>query len=1199
MLSHCRVFVWITPLLGVGACTGNAPGRGAETTRTVQSGPTLTKVSVLTGAAENTDYRIDYARLADAADENDRDGNSVAFRVEGVEAGGLVESGQPVAAGESLLATGGVWVWTPPRDASGAILAFKVRAVAAGVASADTVAVVIAVVPAGDNSVNQAPRLSAMAAFGGARLDQPFTVTYAALLQASGATDPEGDAIRFRLVAVASGTLQSGATPVAAGTLLAAGESWMWTPPNGTWGTLDAFSITAFDGLHDSDLSASVSIKVRGPNHPPVLTGVSLINGAKKGLPFTLSYSVLAAATDVSDADGDPITFRLESVQFGVLNQAGQAALVGSSLGVNDAPWVWTADSLGEFAAFSISATDGEATTGPVQVTIGVTLPVLTAEWLGGFGVSSGWVTSGWPSGGSNDGMLRYPADITAFGSYLYVPDDNNSRLVKLVAATGEMVGWVGAVDLPPLGGEVGCAGAARGSITPGWCYGGTAMAAPSPLGALNTARHVSLGMSGMTLYITSANGVQKYDMVSGTYLGGFVPEDGGTYFFVDGIAVDLSYIYLSDPMNGRVVRYGKDTGAFSGWLGKVATKPSSCSAGGVLPAVDAFTGSWCYGGQGKAGTGLGELTFPHDMEVSGGTLYVTSSNGVRSYDASTGAAETFATSLGDSGVTIDGGKLYASDWAQVVRYDLATGALEAWLGEVGGTPPLSCVLPPVPQPWHVTGSWCTGGTAYWAGQVSSPGAFAVASGLSVSNGVLYVSDATNNRVQAFNLTTGAPLAWLGAIGEPLTGWTNQDEPGPATGVRDGVLSAADGVAHDAAADAVYVVTEYRLNKFSASSGAFVGWTGRTATAPSTCEQAVPSNLPRPTGGWCAGGTPEYGSDDGSLSGLLGVATSNGYIYVADGGSNRIVRFAASGTFAGWIGTIGSTTGMTPGACAAAGVGSFTPDWCFGGSASLASTAALVWVYKLAVSGNTLIASGVDGERLYKIDITPGAVRYIGWTGLVGPSAGDVPTSCAGGVVASVANPTRAWCQGGKAAPGYGDGMFSDIGNVTQDASGNVYVVSTGRVSKLDADGAFVGWVGDINGTISGGPCNGASSTTPGWCTGGVSLPSYSAYAGLAYDSDEDLLYVGGNCQVKKYNGATGAFLGWAGEVSTSPTGGEPGCTATPGGELTPGWCTGGWSRCSSKHGALAPRAIAVGADYLYLLDSDLGRVTRLSKHPH
>ena len=115
--------------------------------------------------------------------------------------------------------------------------------------------------------------------------------------------------------------------------------------------------------------------------------------------------------------------------------------------------------------------------------------------------------------------------------------------------------------------------------------------------------------------------------------------------------------------------------------------------------------------------------------------------------------------------------------------------------------------------------------------------------------------------------------------------------------------------------------------------------------------------------------------------------------------------------------------------------------------------------------------------------------------------------------------------------------MFRYILSVSLDASGNIYAGGLDRLDKLTPDGGFVGSIGSIAGTISGGPCDGATGWTPGWCTGGIAN-TYGAFTGPVYDPDEDTIYAIGSGMVVKHDGLTGAFVGWAGEVAQTPPGG-------------------------------------------------------------
>lgn len=333
------------------------------------------------------------------------------------------------------------------------------------------------------------------------------------------------------------------------------------------------------------------------------------------------------------------------------------------------------------------------------------------------------------------------------------------------------------------------------------------------------------------------------------------------------------------------------------------------------------------------------------------------------------------------------------------------------------------------------------------------------------------------------------------------------------------------------------------------------------------------------------------------LSSSPHIAAANDYVYIANAATNRIERYAYGGVFAGWIGTISSTFGLSPAACASAGVGSFTPDWCFGGASDTDSSAHFYGPRDVSVVGNTLIVAD-SLDKLVKIDGTPGAVRFLGWTGAVGQSPADVPTSCVSGTLPAAGGVTNGWCLGGNPASGIVDGAFSYLQAVAQDLWGNIYVLSDNRATKLAPTGNSVGWVGTIAGSVIGGSCDGASGQLPHWCTGGtLSTALTSSAMSITYDSTENLLYVGDIGMVQKFDGPTGAYLGWAGEVAFTPTGGGTGCTTAALAQLTPSWCTGGDRTRTSKHDNVRADAIVAGTDYLYLADHSSGRVTRLSKH--
>jgi hypothetical protein len=121
----------------------------------VNEAPTLTTVSLLPGATEDTSLSITYDTLATAANEADEDGDSLSFRVEAVSSGTLTKGGVAVVAGSTLLGSGETLVWTPAANASGTLNAFTVKAWDGALASATAVQVQVSV-----TAVNDAPTIS-------------------------------------------------------------------------------------------------------------------------------------------------------------------------------------------------------------------------------------------------------------------------------------------------------------------------------------------------------------------------------------------------------------------------------------------------------------------------------------------------------------------------------------------------------------------------------------------------------------------------------------------------------------------------------------------------------------------------------------------------------------------------------------------------------------------------------------------------------------------------------------------------------------------------------------------------------------------------------------------------------------------------------------------------------------------------------
>ena len=93
--------------------------------------PTLTTVTKLTGALEDTPFSISYATLA-AADENDSDGDAISFQLNALSSGTLTAGDGSASECRPKLSAGETWTWQADEHANGDIDAFTVEAVANG-----------------------------------------------------------------------------------------------------------------------------------------------------------------------------------------------------------------------------------------------------------------------------------------------------------------------------------------------------------------------------------------------------------------------------------------------------------------------------------------------------------------------------------------------------------------------------------------------------------------------------------------------------------------------------------------------------------------------------------------------------------------------------------------------------------------------------------------------------------------------------------------------------------------------------------------------------------------------------------------------------------------------------------------------------------------------------------------------------------
>ena len=211
------------------------------------------------------------------------------------------------------------------------------------------------------------PTLTTVAPLPGAIEDTDFAVSYATLLGASNASDPDGDPLSFRIEAVTSGTLLKGGTPVVLGaTLLSAGESLTWHPAADATGTLAAFTVRAWDGQAASAAPVQVNIQVAPVNDAPMANAQSVGTAEDTALAIALTGS-----------GGDPEV--AQTLTFGIVSGPSHGSLSGFNPGTGAVTYTPAPDYHGA-DSFTFTVTDdglagspASLVSAPASVTITVT----------------------------------------------------------------------------------------------------------------------------------------------------------------------------------------------------------------------------------------------------------------------------------------------------------------------------------------------------------------------------------------------------------------------------------------------------------------------------------------------------------------------------------------------------------------------------------------------------------------------------------------------------------------------------------------------------------------------------------------------------------------------------------------------------------------------------------------------------------
>jgi hypothetical protein len=357
------------------------------------SAPTLTAVTsaLLPSGTEDTSYQLNFNQLAMAANDTDVDGDFVTFRITGLSGGTLRRNGvvvNPTVTSPVSFGPGDVLTWQPTADANnlvvGGLVPFiTVRAFDGVVASPNDVQVRVSLAPAPD-----APRIPPQSTLFGAARNRPFDIPYAKLLAESGATDPDlvngvdpttQQPLRFVIRSVDNGTLLVNGSPVIIGQLVGPGETLTWTADTTVTGVVPGFTVQVWDGdplFNSGNFSANnCALLIDSRNDRPLLSRINTLTGAVEDIGFQIFFNTLFNASDATDSNSDPLTFRIEEVTNGTLTLGGVPVVPGQTLFQPGQMlgWFGPNDANGLINAFRVSAFDGELGSSPsVQVRIQV-----------------------------------------------------------------------------------------------------------------------------------------------------------------------------------------------------------------------------------------------------------------------------------------------------------------------------------------------------------------------------------------------------------------------------------------------------------------------------------------------------------------------------------------------------------------------------------------------------------------------------------------------------------------------------------------------------------------------------------------------------------------------------------------------------------------------------------------------------------
>jgi sugar lactone lactonase YvrE len=873
-----------------------------------------------------------------------------------------------------------------------------------------------------------------------------------------------------------------------------------------------------------------------------------------------------------------------------------------------------------------VNSVSGMTCPGGTVPTTGNTTPT----WCyGGTSQASNTVVPGTTAAGNQFFNPRY---LTNDGTYLYVIDYSNQRIVKIDPATGLLVQWMGRVagngagqdgiDGMTVPTNISCLSSAQseGSVlvarqfTPSWCVGGSATNVALQQNAFTNDK--------LNPQWISPTGISFYSDAAYNWM---IVSDSGNHRinrYFCGVKTATPSCAIDSPVNIGGASYLP--GQFFGWTGSLNTYSANMGPTGQTIAPTAIaslmtaqsgmstgvaTKGWAFYGNSRAEQTIG-LYNNYAFTVANGYAYVPQGSGSN---------------------TVQKVNLTAVAAGQV------SGQIVGWIGRINSTPTSGVSGCAGASSGTNTPGWCFGGNGA-AGPTL--GAFVTPYEVASVGNYLFVSDKDNFRITTHNVTTGAVInatglkatlqtsGWLSG-GLPLNSYPSNATLSTSITDRDAFMSYPD--QHIIQGDYIYISDRghHRIKRYKWLTGSFEGWIGfMSGTSPiggdPNCAGAMTGSF---TPGWCKGGASSSSASFGFYD-PKGLASDGTYLYVADYSNARIVRIdLLTGAFKGWIGKVSTPPSDGEAGCSTTLVGDITPGWCIGGAAATSNLAG-------GYNGPSGLAGFTDTDNLYYLIVGDASNSRIVKVAVGNPkNAKWVGKNGSGSTVCAVANAVMvmSWCATGASGSNtdttsmLNNGSVSSPTSIFVDTSTSPYYVyvtsnystttaNNGRVLRFNATtGEYKGWIGAINSITNiscGTPAPTTGAVTPTWCLGGSPNSNLIGSGVNGVYSDGTYLYVADSASLRilKYNRSTGALIGWKGKVqavtgSFGNLAGGVGCSTAVANSITPDWCTGGTARggfeiSTSANGAAfdGVRSIWGNGLYLYVLDSLNGRLLQIPK---